>query len=57
MPRVVTGVQCPGELLKKNAWLPIPPEQGEGQGSTYKPVLTGLSASEGDIIASEGGHN
>ena len=57
MPRVGTGVQAPGGPLKKNAWLPNTPGTGEGQGFTYQLVLTGLSASEGEIIASDGGHN
>ena len=47
----------PRRAFEKECLAPHTPEQGEGQGSTYQLVLTGLSASEGDIIASEGGHN
>ena len=47
----------PRRAFEKECLAPHIPEQGEGQGSTYQLVLTGLSASEGDIIASEGGHN
>ena len=47
----------PRRAFEKECLAPHTPEQGESQGSTYQLVLTGLSASEGDIIASEGGHS